>query len=64
MIQALWYKYLAYFNPKWNEIWGYQIGNEKIDKRGDSPVFELEFWNLDQPSTRVIAEVGDALNCT
>ena len=27
---------------------GYQIGNTKIDKRGDSPVFEIDKWNFQQ----------------
>ena len=27
---------------------GYQIGNTKIHKRGDSPVFEIDNWNFHQ----------------
>ena len=27
---------------------GYQIGNTKIEKRGDSPVFEIDRWNFQE----------------
>ena len=52
-------------NWTWEHFWlkrGYQIGNTKIDKRGDSPVFELDMWNFQQMLDLVFSETSQTLS--